>query len=139
MTKQTNQIENGIHFRSLRIENTNLCKYVCVMCPREKLTRKQGIMNKGYKTIVPVKYDYVRDNYLHYNEDNKDEKSYIIYNDDKVGFITNEGTVEPVFGIIKEVLGFRRFSFRGEENIDNEWGLVCLAYNLKRMFNLKTA
>ena len=48
-------------------------------------------------------------------------------------------TVEPVFGIIKEVLGFRRFSFRGEENIDNEWGLVCLAYNLKRMFNLKTA
>jgi hypothetical protein len=48
-------------------------------------------------------------------------------------------TVEPVFGIIKEVLGFRRFSFRGEEHIDNEWGLVCLAYNLKRMFNLKTA
>jgi transposase len=48
-------------------------------------------------------------------------------------------TVEPVFGIIKEVLGFRRFSFRGKDNIDNEWGLVCLSYNLKRMFNLKTA
>ena len=48
-------------------------------------------------------------------------------------------TVEPVFGIIKEVLGFRRFSFRGEENIDNEWGLVCLSYNLKRMFNMKFA
>ena len=48
-------------------------------------------------------------------------------------------TVEPVFGIIKEVLGFRRLSFRGEESIDNEWGLVCLAYNLKRMFNLKSA
>ena len=48
-------------------------------------------------------------------------------------------TVEPVFGIIKEVLGFRRFSFRRKENIDNEWSLVCLAYNLKRMFNLKIA
>lgn len=48
-------------------------------------------------------------------------------------------TVEPVFGIIKEVLGFRRFSLRGKENIDNEWGLVCLSYNLKRMCNLKTA
>ena len=35
-------------------------------------------------------------------------------------------TVEPVFGIIKEVLGFRRFSLRGKENIDNEWGLECL-------------
>jgi transposase len=48
-------------------------------------------------------------------------------------------TVEPVFGIIKEVLGFRRFSYRGKEKIDNEWGLVCLSYNLKRMFKLKMA
>ena len=48
-------------------------------------------------------------------------------------------TVEPVFGIIKEVLGFRKFSLRGKEDIDDEWGLVCLFYNLKRMFNLKTA
>ncbi len=48
-------------------------------------------------------------------------------------------TVEPVFGIIKEMLGFRRFSLRGKENIDNEWGLVCLSYNLKRILNLKTA
>jgi hypothetical protein len=48
-------------------------------------------------------------------------------------------TVEPVFGIIKEVLGFRRFSLRGEENTDKEWSLVCLAYNIKRMFNLSKA
>ncbi len=48
-------------------------------------------------------------------------------------------TVKPVFGIIKEVLGFRRFSLRVKENIDNEWGLVCLSYNLKRRVNLKTA
>lgn len=45
-------------------------------------------------------------------------------------------TVEPVFGIIKEVLGFRRFSLRGEEQTDGEWSLVCLAYNLKRLFKL---
>ena len=30
-------------------------------------------------------------------------------------------TEEPVFGIIKEVLGFKRFSLRGKENIENEW------------------
>lgn len=48
-------------------------------------------------------------------------------------------TVEPVFGIIKEIMGFRRFSLRGEENINGEWSLVCSAYNLKRMFNLKLA
>jgi transposase len=48
-------------------------------------------------------------------------------------------TVEPVFGIIKEVLGFRRFSLRGEFEACGEWLLVCLAYNLKRLFKLKMA
>ena len=45
-------------------------------------------------------------------------------------------TVEPVFGVIKEVLGFRRFSMRGKEKAETEWGLVCLCYNLKKMFKL---
>jgi hypothetical protein len=42
-------------------------------------------------------------------------------------------TVEPVFGIIKEVLGFRQFSLRGWEAAAGEWCLVCLAFNLKRL------
>ena len=46
-------------------------------------------------------------------------------------------TVEPVFGIIKEVLGFRRFSLRGLAKVTLEWTLVCVSYNLKRLFNLK--
>lgn len=45
-------------------------------------------------------------------------------------------TVEPVFGVIKEVLGFRRFSMRGKEKAETEWSLICLSYNLKKMFNL---
>ena len=45
-------------------------------------------------------------------------------------------TVEPVFGIIKEVLGFRRFSMRGKEKAETEWCLVCLSYNLKKIFKL---
>jgi transposase len=48
-------------------------------------------------------------------------------------------TVEPVFGIIKEAMGFRRFSLRGEEKVDGEWKLICASYNLKRMFNLAMA
>jgi len=48
-------------------------------------------------------------------------------------------TVEPVFGIIKEILGFRRFLLRGESNTNAEWTLVCLAYNLKRLFKLSLA
>jgi hypothetical protein len=44
-----------------------------------------------------------------------------------------KSTVEPVIGIIKEVLGFRQFSLRGLAAAAGEWGLVCLAWNLKRL------
>jgi len=46
-------------------------------------------------------------------------------------------TVEPVFGIIKEVMGFRRFLLRGRVKAGLEWTLVCVSYNLRRMFALK--
>ncbi len=46
-------------------------------------------------------------------------------------------TVEPVFGIIKSVLGFRQFLLRGREKVSLEWLLVCVSYNFKRLFTLK--
>jgi len=45
-------------------------------------------------------------------------------------------TVEPVFGVIKQAMGFRQFLLRGMEKVRSEWKLVCLAYNLKRMHSL---
>jgi len=42
-------------------------------------------------------------------------------------------TVEPVIGIVKEVLGVRQFSPRGLQAASGEWRLVCLAFNLKRL------
>jgi hypothetical protein len=45
-------------------------------------------------------------------------------------------TVEPVFGIIKSVLGFRQFRLRGAAKVALEWTLICLAYNLKRLHRL---
>jgi transposase len=42
-------------------------------------------------------------------------------------------TVEPVIGIIKEIMGFRQFSLRGLIKVTGEWCLVCLAFNIKRM------
>jgi hypothetical protein len=50
-----------------------------------------------------------------------------------------KSTVEPVFGNIKEVMGFRQFSLRGLLAAAGEWTLVCLAYNLKRLHVLHTA
>jgi transposase len=49
-----------------------------------------------------------------------------------------KSTVEPVIGIIKEILGFRQFSLRGLAAACGEWNLVCLAYNLKRLHTLQT-
>ena len=48
-------------------------------------------------------------------------------------------TPEPVFGIIKSVLGFRQFLLRGLDNVRGEWKLVTMAWNLKRMFALTGA
>ena len=45
-------------------------------------------------------------------------------------------TVEPVFGIIKSVIGFRQFLLRGLQKVELEWQLVCLAYNLKRLHRM---
>ena len=46
-------------------------------------------------------------------------------------------TVEPVFGIIKNVLNFRRFSLRGLAKVEGEWELLALAYNCKRLHRLQ--
>ena len=43
---------------------------------------------------------------------------------------------EPVFGIIKSVMGFRQFLLRGLDNVRGEWSLVTMAWNIKRMFAL---
>jgi transposase len=46
-------------------------------------------------------------------------------------------TVEPVFGIIKQAMGFRQFLLRGIDKVELEWLLVSTAYNFRRLFNLK--
>ena len=48
-------------------------------------------------------------------------------------------TPEPVFGIIKSVLGFRQFSLRGLDKVKGEWSLVTMSWNIKRMFTLAFA
>jgi hypothetical protein len=48
-------------------------------------------------------------------------------------------TPEPVFGIIKSVMGFRQFSLRGLENVRGEWSLVTMCWNIRRIFSLAAA
>jgi transposase len=57
--------------------------------------------------------------------------------DGRKRYALRKQTVEPVFGIIKSVMGFRQFSLRGLDKVRGEWRLVCLAWNLKRMAVLR--
>ena len=57
----------------------------------------------------------------------------------KKAYALRKQTPEPVFGIIKSVMGFRQFSLRGLENVKGEWNLVTLSWNIKRMFALEYA
>jgi transposase len=51
----------------------------------------------------------------------------------KAAYSRRKVIVEPVFGWVKRVVGFRQFSLRGRANVTAEWNLVCLATNLRRM------
>ena len=55
----------------------------------------------------------------------------------RAAYALRKQTVEPVFGIIKSIMGFRQFLLRGLEKVQNDWTLVCLAWNLKRMAKLR--
>jgi hypothetical protein len=55
----------------------------------------------------------------------------------KAAYALRKQTVEPVFGIIKSVMGFRQFSLRGLRKATGEWNLVCLYWNVKRMAVLR--
>lgn len=59
--------------------------------------------------------------------------------DNQASYRLRQQTVEPVFGIMKHVLGFRQFLLRGHAKVTGEWQLVALAYNCKRLHNLQLA
>src|SRR5580765_3266295 len=59
--------------------------------------------------------------------------------DGKARYKKRKQTVEPVFGIVKSAMGFTRFHLRGLQKVAAEWLLVALAYNCRRLHNLRPA
>jgi hypothetical protein len=59
-----------------------------------------------------------------------DDRRFVRFLRGRVLYKMRKQTVEPVFGIIKQAMGFRRFSLRGRGKVSFEW---ILAYNLKRL------
>ena len=52
-------------------------------------------------------------------------------------YAMRKSTVEPMFGVIKHVPRFGQFFMRGIKAVSMEWSLVCIGYNLKKMFTLR--
>lgn len=55
----------------------------------------------------------------------------------KALYAKRKSTIEPTFGVIKQVQGFRQFLLRGFEAVNGEWNLVCIAFNLKKLHALR--
>ncbi len=51
-------------------------------------------------------------------------------------YAERKSVIEPIFGIIKHIMGFRQFMLRGFKKVQGEWNLVCMAYNLKRLHTI---
>ena len=61
----------------------------------------------------------------------------LITEEGKALYGARKSTIEPAFGIVKQVLGCRQFLLRGLESVNGEWDLVCIGYNLKKMHGLR--
>ncbi len=61
-------------------------------------------------------------------------KSKVLTDEGRAKYGLRKETVEPVFGQIKQCMGFRQFSMRGKQACEAEWSLVCACHNLLKLF-----
>ena len=96
----------------------------CIYCPYkdECVTTKEDT-KRGYRTIDD-------DGYLIYR---KEMRIKMELESSKKIYAKRSGCVEPVFGQIKNNLGFNRFLHRGIRKVKGEFALLCSAVNLKRL------
>lgn len=106
-----------------KCEDANVIPYICI--GREQ--HNQGLFDRLKEPDPPPK-DASADEKMRHRLKTKAGRAL---------YALRKSTVEPVFGIMKSVLGFRQFSFRGIEAVKHEWSLLCIAWNLKRMHRLK--
>ncbi len=49
-------------------------------------------------------------------------------------YAKRKGMIEPIFGQLKQVLGFRQFSLRGLASMRGEWRLMATVHNLLKLW-----
>ena len=66
-------------------------------------------------------------------------KAKVLTDEGRAKYGLRKETAEPVFGQIKQCMGFRQFSMRGRKACEGEWSLVCTAHNLLKLFRYGNA
>ena len=59
--------------------------------------------------------------------------------DGQAAYARRKAVVEPVFGVLKQQRGIRQFRTRGLQNVNNEFALATLAFNITRLHVLRAA
>lgn len=70
----------------------------------------------------------------HYDEELRRHRNWMLTEEAKTVYKRRKGLIEPVFGIIKEQMGIRRFLLRGLSNVKNEAEMLATAFNLRTLF-----
>lgn len=108
-------------------ESTGIC--VLAAMKRDRHGRRVADLEKKEDPSEPKPEAPFKDHMIHR----------VATKEGRLQYKQRQQTIEPVFGIIKEAMGFRRFSMRGQIKAGLEWTLVCLAYNLRRLHRLGTS
>lgn len=112
-------------FRGLRRRGTREARRayaagasVCRACPAFGVCTTDG--HKGRLIEVPVSIEVVRHH-----------RALMAAPEAKARYARRKSLIEPVFGVLKEQLGVRRFLLRGREHVNAEWQFLAACFNLR--------
>lgn len=104
----------------LEIERTTGASVYCALQPPNRPRGRRGAWRKSQRRSAPQR---LRQRMTARLQSEEGRRLYAL----------RKGSVEPVFGMIKSVLGFRRFGLRGLEKVNIEWQLLGAAFNCRRL------
>jgi transposase len=143
-----NQLEPALHDAEQKVGKPGVVLADCGYVNGDAIERLEG---NGYDLYLPVTAEDGNSERRYDFRPPREKKSRIITDPRLVAMQTKmrgkearrryakrKQTVEPVFGIIKSVMGFRSFRLRGLARVSLEWTLTTLAYNVKRLYALRS-
>ena len=98
-------------------------KHICQVCPVAGVFITRGSHSRS---LVISPYDTAL----------RRHRAWMATNEARSAFKMRKQLVEPVFGIIKEQQGLRRFLLRGVGNVAAEWTLLATAFNLRTLWRI---